>query len=109
MAIIFFFSTRQTAGIIPETVPHFIFFKTLHLLEYAFLAILIFFAILRKKTTIIIAYLYSLSDEIHQTFVAGRTGRLRDTFIDLIGIILGLVILKQLRKIKFIDKIFSSF
>jgi VanZ family protein len=107
MAVIFFFSTRQTAGIIPESIPHFIFFKSLHLLEYAFLAVLLFYAFLRKKITIIIAYLYALSDEIHQTFVPGRNGRLRDTFIDLIGIILGLIILKQLRKIKPIDRIFK--
>ena len=107
MGIIFYFSTRQTAGIIPETVPHFLFFKTLHLLEYAFLAILLFYAFSQKKYTIIIAYLYALSDEIHQTFVAGRSGRLRDTIIDLIGIILGLIILKQLRKIKPINRLFT--
>ena len=107
MAVIFFFSTQQTADIIPETIPHFIFFKSLHLLEYALLAILFFYAFLRKKQTIIIAYLYALSDEIHQTFIAGRSGRLRDTFIDLIGILLGLVILRQLRKIKAIDRLFS--
>jgi VanZ family protein len=107
MGVIFFFSTQQTANIIPETAPHFVFFKSLHLLEYAFLAMLLFYAFLRKKYTIIIAYLYALSDEIHQTFVPGRSGRLRDTFIDLIGIILGLIILKQLRKNKFIDRFFT--
>lgn len=106
MAIIFYFSTQQTSGIIPETVPHFIFFKTLHLLEYAALGILIYFAILREKQTIIIAYLYALSDEIHQTFVIGRSGRLRDTFIDLVGIIVGLLLLRQLLKIKFFRRIF---
>jgi VanZ family protein len=106
MGVIFFFSTQQTANIIPETVPHFIFFKSLHLLEYAFLAILLFYAFSRKKHTIIIAYLYALSDEIHQTFIPGRSGRLRDTLIDLIGIFLGLIILKQLRKIKFINRFF---
>jgi len=106
MGIIFYFSTRQTANIIPETVPHFLFFKTLHLLEYATLAILIFYALLKKKETIIFAYLYALSDEIHQTFIVGRSGRLRDTIIDLIGIIIGLFLLKKLRKIESINKIF---
>ncbi len=106
MAVIFFFSTRQTADILPETVPHFIFFKSLHLIEYAILAILLFFALLKEKKTIIFAYLYALSDEIHQTFVAGRSGRFKDTFIDLIGIIIGLYILKQLRKIKAINRYF---
>ncbi len=107
MGIIYYFSTQQTAQIIPETVPHFIFFKTLHLLEYAFLAILLYHALYRKKSTIIIAYLYALSDEIHQTFVVGRSGRFKDTFIDLLGIIIGLYILKQFRKIKAINQFFD--
>ena len=106
MAVIFFFSTQQTAEILPETVPHFIFFKSLHLIEYAILAILIFFALLKNKTSIIFAYLYALSDEIHQTFIVGRSGRFKDTFIDLLGIIIGLYILKKLRKIKAINQFF---
>lgn len=106
MAIIFFFSTRQTADIIPENIPHFVFFKSLHLLEYALLAILIFYSFLRQKSTIILAYLYSLSDEIHQTFVAGRSGRFKDTFYDLLGIIIGLLLLKLLLKNKGINRLF---
>lgn len=101
MSIIFYFSTRQTAGIIPETVPHFIFFKTLHLMEYALLAILVYFAFPKVKTVIILSYLYALSDEIHQTFVPGRSGLFRDTLIDLIGIYLGVLFLKYLKKTKF--------
>jgi len=107
MGVIFYFSTQQTSDIIIETVPHFIFFKTLHLLEYAALAILLFFAFLKYKQTLVIAYLYALSDEIHQTFVSGRSGRLRDTLIDLVGIIIGLFIIKQLQKIKFISHYFE--
>ncbi len=107
MGIIFYFSTQQTAGIISETIPHFIFFKTLHILEYAALAILLFFALLKNKQTIIFAYLYALSDEIHQTFIPGRSGRLRDTIFDLFGIIIGIFILKQLRKNKFINTFFA--
>lgn len=109
MGIIFYFSTRQTAQILPDTVPHFIFFKSLHLIEYAILAVLLFFALLKNKTTIIIAYFYALSDEIHQTFIAGRSGRFKDTFIDLLGIIIGLYILKQLRKIEAINRFFIQF
>jgi len=106
MAIIFYFSTKPTADIIPETVPHFIFFKSLHILEYALLAILLFFAFLKDKPTVIFAYLYALSDEIHQTFVPGRSGRFKDTLIDLLGIIIGLLILKQLLKIKAVNRLF---
>lgn len=107
MGIIYYFSTRQTAEILPETVPHFIFFKSLHLIEYGILAVLFFFALLKEKQAIIFAYLYALSDEIHQTFIAGRSGRFKDTFIDLLGIIIGLYVLKKLRKIKAINHFFD--
>jgi VanZ family protein len=106
MGVIFYFSTQQTAEIIPETVPHFIFFKSLHILEYATLAVLIFFALLKEKQALIFAYLYALSDEIHQTFISGRSGRFKDTLIDLLGIIIGLYVLKQLRKIEAINRFF---
>lgn len=106
MGIIYYFSTRQTAEILPETVPHFIFFKSLHLIEYGILAVLFFFALLKEKQAIIFAYLYALSDEIHQTFIVGRSGRFKDTFIDLLGIIIGLYVLKKLRKIEAINRFF---
>jgi len=106
MGIIFYFSSGPTDSVVADPLPRFIFFKTLHLLEYALLAILVFYAFLHRKNTLIIAYLYALSDEIHQTFVVGRSGRLKDTFIDLVGIIIGLLILKQLRKIKSINRLF---
>lgn len=106
MGLIFYFSTQPTAEIIPETMPHFIFFKTLHILEYAVLAILIFYAFSYRKITIILSYLYALSDEIHQTFVPGRSGHFKDTFFDLLGIIIGLLVLKQLLKIKAINRLF---
>lgn len=107
MLVIFFFSAQQTTNILPETVPHFIFFKSLHILEYALLAILIFYAAPRKKRTIIISYLYALSDEIHQSFVIGRNGRFKDTLFDLLGIFIGLLILKQILKIKRVNRLFS--
>lgn len=38
----------------------------------------------------IVSYLYACSDEIHQLFVAGRSGRFSDTIVDGIGIIIGI-------------------
>ncbi len=51
--------------------------------------------------TFIICLLYSISDEIHQLFVFGRSGELKDVIIDNIGIIIGLYlfwIFKRKRK-----------
>ena len=106
MALIYYFSSRSTTGIVTEPFSRFIFFKTLHVLEYALLALLLFYGILRLKTTLFIAYLYVLSDEIHQTFVPGRTGRLRDTIFDLVGIIIGLLLIKYIRNRKFFRRLF---
>lgn len=43
--------------------------------------------------TEIICYLYSCTDEFHQTFVPGRSGKIIDTFIDSIGISLAVIVL----------------
>ena len=40
----------------------------------------------------IFCFLYACSDEIHQLFVPGRSGNIRDVFIDSIGISLPLVV-----------------
>ncbi len=39
-----------------------------------------------------ICFLYAISDEYHQTFVAGRSGELRDVLIDSLGALLGILI-----------------
>jgi len=74
--------------------------KIAHILEYAILTFLLFRAGISagwqiKKAiffSIIIAFLYALSDEYHQTFVFGRKGRLKDVGFDSIGILItGLV------------------
>jgi VanZ family protein len=101
MSIIFYFSTRSTTGFggTNET-RRFLILKSFHLIEYAFLAFLLSFAILKKKLVIIIAYLYAISDEIHQSFTPGRTPRFQDTLIDLIGILIGLFIFNKIFSFK---------
>ena len=43
----------------------------------------------------IICFLYASSDEFHQLFVPGRSGQVTDIFIDLIGVVLGLLLVKE--------------
>lgn len=88
----------------------FILRKIAHILEYAILTFLLYRALRPEADqfkpgkkekrafakalilAIIIAFLYALSDEYHQTFVFGREGKLGDVGIDSIGILLvGLV------------------
>ncbi len=109
MLIIFYFSSKETTGIGGSNQFYrFIFLKSLHLIEYAFLSFLLLFANLDKKTTIVFSYLYALSDEIHQSFTPGRIPKFRDTFIDLIGIFIGVYIYsfvaKKTSNFKFLSK-----
>lgn len=65
--------------------------KLAHLLEYFILAILVYYLLYQFKVkkklilTIIICFLYALSDEFHQLFIIGREGRLIDVLIDTLG------------------------
>lgn len=45
----------------------------------------------------LIGVLYAVSDEIHQTFVPGRAGQLRDVLIDSCGVLAGICIIRVLR------------
>lgn len=99
MSVIFYFSSRQTTGIGGDSYwGRFLILKSFHLIEYAFLFILLFFAFQKFKISFLIAYLYSFTDEFHQHFIIGRTGRLEDTFFDLAGILIGVLIIKFFQK-----------
>lgn len=73
--------------------------KIAHVVEFAILAFLlcrVFSPLTRRDYAPIVwagvvSYVYALSDEWHQTFVAGRTGHFEDTLVDGIGIVLVMV------------------
>jgi VanZ family protein len=98
MIVIYYFSSRSTSNVSISYKYHFLFFKSLHLIEYAVLAFLLFFAFLNYKYTIFTAYLYAIFDEIHQHFIPGRNGKFSDTLFDLLGIIIGIYIYKYTEK-----------
>ncbi len=61
------------------------------------------FDIIDKKKLIIaflICLLYSISDEIHQLFVIGRSGEIRDVILDSCGSFIGIVLINKLIKMK---------
>lgn len=50
--------------------------------------------------SLLICLLYSISDEVHQLFVLGRSGELRDVFIDTSGSFIGIFIFNKILKKK---------
>ncbi len=83
--------------------------KTAHFTIYAALGASAFWMFnsliskLKSKFLIIISvafcFLYACSDEIHQTFIAGRSGELRDVIIDTSGAFVGIILIFLLFKI----------
>lgn len=96
MGLIFYFSSRTRISVADDYIVNFLFFKTLHVAEYAILYFLIFRSLNILKInakrvffySLIISILYAISDEIHQLFTPTREGRIRDVLIDTLGIFL---------------------
>lgn len=86
----------------------FIVRKGAHFSIYAVLCIL--WALLLKEyrifgkwrfiLSVLICFLYACSDEIHQVFVSGRSGEIRDVLIDTCGAITGFSVLWSVRLLK---------
>ena len=66
--------------------------KVAHTAEYALLGALVFRATRRAPAALVIASAFAVTDEIHQTFVAGRHGSPVDWLIDTAGAAIGIVI-----------------
>ena len=97
MCFIFALSSRQRISVGDSYAQNFAIFKTLHLIEYSTLYVLLFRAFyksLHKKIklkyifafAVASAILYAATDEFHQTFTPTRQGSIRDIGIDSIGI-----------------------
>lgn len=72
--------------------------KFAHVSEFFILGILVINLINKYNVkysyliSFIVCVLYASSDEFHQLFVPGRSGQVTDIFIDMIGVVLGLLI-----------------
>lgn len=90
--------------------------KCAHATEYAILAILIIFtinaytnknySIKKVLLAVLICFLYSLTDEYHQSFVPGRTRLFTDCLIDTTGSIIACIFYSVVKKIK--DKVHNK-
>jgi VanZ family protein len=93
MAVIFAVSHTPT-----ENIPAFgawdvMIKKGSHFMAYAILALLVYMAFPHKGWAWLIATLYAVSDEYHQTFVPGRSGLVSDVIIDSLGALAALLVL----------------
>jgi VanZ family protein len=91
--LIFYLSSRSLPTASEFYWKDFVFKKSAHILFYGFLAILVYRALVgegtpKKKALVlafIVAVIYGITDEIHQSFTPGRESRVRDVFFDSFG------------------------
>jgi VanZ family protein len=69
--------------------------KAAHLTEYAVLGALLVRA-LRELPAFVAGVAYAITDELHQTVVAGRAGALLDVAVDATGVLLGILLVRRL-------------
>lgn len=99
------FNTSSTSTIELTSLSYLIR-KGAHMAEYCLLFLLLYYGFFRckfshptsTKRSIIIAFLYACSDEIHQLFIPDRAGTISDVFIDSIGIIVGFILILFIHK-----------
>lgn len=98
MGLIFLVSSRSTLPRVTNGAAETLVKKSAHMLEYAILVVL-----WRKPLSgqmgagrsllaaWLLAVLYAVSDEYHQTFVPGRQGRVFDVLVDAMGAMLAVL------------------
>ncbi|MCX6730883.1 MAG: VanZ family protein [Candidatus Roizmanbacteria bacterium] len=109
MGVIFYMSSQRSISITSHVTTDFVTFKTLHMVEYAFLFFFFFRAFQSLKylkpninalCSFCLTMFYSLTDEFHQLYIATRQGRFRDVLFDVVGILVMYVIIKKVRLIQ---------
>lgn len=90
MILIYFLSSRPDLPSENIYIVDFLLKKTAHVLEYTVLFLLWYRALGKKSPfgALMFSIAYAFTDEIHQLFVPGRSGLLRDVAIDSIGMII---------------------
>jgi VanZ family protein len=99
MIVIFTFSSMPASNLPFFGELDFLLKKGGHAIGYAMLGLAYFFALPPRLSTgyrwalaLLMAILFALSDEFHQSFVEGRTSTLRDVGIDTFGAAVALTV-----------------
>lgn len=96
MALIFLVSHQPKESIPDYGQWDLVLKKGGHLLAYGILAILARRAHLSNVRVFVLVIVYAATDEFHQRFVPGRTGRVADVLIDSLGAALSYPLLRLL-------------
>ncbi|MEK7188482.1 MAG: VanZ family protein [Patescibacteria group bacterium] len=103
--VIFLFSSLARVRTSDIYWQDFLLKKSAHIIEYAILTILLYRAFRNSQVkgakramiySILISIFYSITDEIHQSFVPGRESRIRDVVFDTIGASLAIYVIWKL-------------
>lgn len=106
MSFIFILSNRQKVAFTENYPVSFTIFKSLHLIEYAVLFLLwlrtFFLANIKYPyyLALFFTFGYGLSDELHQSFIIGREGKLLDASVDGLGGILAWILVTKSKLLK---------
>jgi VanZ family protein len=109
MALIFYFSSQAQTSLPDFGAFEFSIKKLAHVTVYVVLYLLLFRTLRGIRgyrlaglgiyvLPAIVAILYGISDEIHQTFVAGRNGTFSDVLIDCVGVLGGYLLARRYLK-----------
>lgn len=103
MALIFWLSSQPDLPQAQDRLADMAIKKGFHAFEYGVLAVLLWRALrtrVSNRRTVTMAWvlsaLYAMSDELHQTFVPGRTGRPLDVAVDCLGAALAVLVVVNL-------------
>lgn len=96
---------------IKNNINSFIVRKGAHMFLFCVLGILFFGSVYNGDNilksvfiALLLAFLYACSDEYHQTFVVGRTGKFDDVLIDFSGAFIGVLIVSLIVKLNIFKK-----
>lgn len=109
MAVIYLFSSMPGSGSGAQlTLRYLLERKGAHVIEYLILFLLSFNAFrlaypkerfgFHVSTAAALSLLYAFSDETHQLFVPGREGKISDVGIDVIGIMVGMIVVGIMKR-----------
>lgn len=81
--------------------PDFILHKIAHIMMYGFLGTALLLALNRSCSAVGWTMLFAFSDEIHQSYVFGRSARFGDVLLDTVAAVLAIVFFYRLTKRRF--------
>ena len=100
MALIFVLSSMPGANFSGDKKEDFLVRKVLHVIEYAILTLTYYRGSKKVVVSVVLAILFAVTDEFHQTLVPSRTGKRSDIVIDAsAAVITGLVLWKYLQNL----------